>query len=452
MLRLLLPVLLLAASLARIARCADNGLALVPPRGFITWGQFRCNIRCDVDPDNCISESLIHQLADVMVSDHWVELGYTYLNLDDCWQDKHRDASGNLQADAARFPAGMNNLSSYLHERHLKFGVYTDYGTLTCMGRPGSYGFEAADARQFAAWGVDMVKMDGCYKPDNASYNAGFPLFGTSLNATGRPILFSCSWPDYLRTSGPAALASVNFTALRETCNIWRIYDDIQDDWWHVVDIAAFWAEQQGLLAPAAGPGAFNDPDMLIIGQNSLGVSQMKAQMSLWVVMAAPLFMAADLRSLSTDAKGVLQNPDVLRVADDPLGKQGLCVQNATAGLSIWRRELAGGDLAVLVLNTMPFHANKNDPDQGACYDYINNNGPHISVGVSWEVLGWDNATTRDLKVADLWASSRPCCQGPPEPPAGASYAFAAFVPFSGCRFFRVSRAAAQVVVVSRAS
>ena len=438
--------LLLAASLVWIAQCANNGLALVPPRGFITWGQFRCNVRCDVDPENCISERLVRQIADVMVSDRWVELGYSYLNLDDCWQDMKRDAAGNLQADASRFPSGMTSLASYLHERHLKFGVYTDYGTLTCMGRPGSYGFEAADATQFAAWGVDSVKMDGCYKPANASYDVGFPLFAASLNATGRPMLFSCSWPDYKRTSGPAALASVNFTALREACNIWRIYDDIQDSWWHVVDIAAFWAEQQRLLAPAAGPGGYNDPDMLIVGQNSLGVSQMKAQMSLWVMMAAPLFMAADLRSLSADAKAVLQNPDVLRVADDPLGKQGLCVQNATAGLNIWRRELADGDLAVLILNTMPFHANKNDPDQGACYDYINNNGPHLSVGVSWEVLGWDNATTRELTVRDLWASSRTCCQGPPEPPAG-TYAFAAFVPFSGCRFFRVSRApAAQVV------
>ncbi len=209
-----------------------------------------------------------------------------------------------------------------------------------------------------------------------------------------------------------------------------------------MVDIAAFWAEQQNVLAPAAGPGGWNDPDSLIIGQNSLGLSQMKAQMSLWVVMAAPLLMAADLRAISADAKAVLQNPDVLRVADDPLGKQGLCVQNATAGLNIWRRELANGDLAVLILNTMPFHANKNDPDQGSCYDYINNNGPHLSVGVSWELLGWSNATT--LRVMDLWASGRACCQGPPEPPVGA-YAFAAFVPFSGCRFFRVSRSLAVV-------
>jgi alpha-N-acetylgalactosaminidase len=152
-----------------------------------------------------------------MVSDSWVEHGYTYLNLDDCWQDMHRDAAGNLQADRSRFPSGMRDLASYLHQRQLKLGVYTDYGTLTCMGRPGSYGFEEADAKQFAAWGVDSVKMDGCYKPANASYDAGFPLFGAALNATGRPVLFSCSWPDYKRTSsGPDALATVNFTALRE--------------------------------------------------------------------------------------------------------------------------------------------------------------------------------------------------------------------------------------------
>jgi hypothetical protein len=166
----------------------------------------------------------------------------------------------------------------------------------------------------------------------------------------------------------------------------------------------------------------------------------MKLQMSLWVTLAAPLLIGADLRSLSSDAKAVLQNPDVLRVADDRLAKQGVRVDNQTAGLSIWRRELEGGELAVLLMNTLPSHANTHDPTASAAYTFINNNGPHLGMGVPWHLLGWEEAESRNLSVADLWDGSKPCCLGvPPDPPVGAS-AFAAFVPFGGCRFLRVSR------------
>ena len=324
-------------------------------------------------------------------------------------------------------------------DNFIQIGLYTDYGTETCGGYPGSYGHELADARQFASWGIDSLKMDGCSKPANASYDTGFPKMAAALNASGRPVLFSCSWPDYKRSGdGPDSLDQVNFTALRSACNIWRIYNDIQDSWWHVLDIARFWGEQQGLMAPAAGPGGFNDPDALIIGQNNLGLSGMRVQMSLWVTLAAPLLLGADLRSLSSDAKLVLQNLDVLRIADDPLAKQGLRVDNHTEGLSIWRRELHNGDLAVLILNTLPFHANTHDPSASGAYTLINNNGPHLGMGVSWELLGWESSS--NITVVDLWAGSKQCCLGvAPDPPVAAS-AFAAFVPFGGCRFFRVSR------------
>jgi hypothetical protein len=385
--------------------------------------------------------TLYAQLNDVVVP------RARYLNLDDCWQAMERDEAGNLQPDAERFPSGMKHLADYLHERKLKIGLYTDYGTKTCMGRPGSFGYEAADAKQFASWGVDSLKMDGCFKPRNASYDSGFPAMAAALNATGRPTLFSCSWPDYERAGdGPDALAHVNFTALRESCNIWRIYNDIQDSWWHVLDIARFWGEQQAVLAQAAGPGGFNDPDALIIGQRNLGVAGMQVQMSLWVTLAAPLLVGADLRSISADAKAVLQNADVLRIADDPLAKQGLRVDNRTEGLSIWRRELSNGDLAVLILNTLPFHANIHDPSAVNAYTLINGNGPHLGMGVSWDLLGWTKAQSPRLTVTDLWDGSKACCQGvAPDPPLGPS-ALAAFVPFGGCRFLRVSRAGSSVV------
>ena len=144
----------------------------------------------------------------------------------------------------------MAALADYVHAKGLRLGIYSDYGTKTCGGYPGSLGHEAADAATFAKWKIDMLKVDGCNKPANASYNAGFELMGRALNATGRPILFSCSWPDYIR--GGSVEANVDFKALRQTCNIWRIYNDIQDNWWHVLDIADWWGDHQGVLAPAA--------------------------------------------------------------------------------------------------------------------------------------------------------------------------------------------------------
>ena len=151
----LVLLLALGAGLFSPAGAADNGLAQVPPRGWLGWTQFRCQIRCDFDSANCIHERLFMQIADVMVSEGWRDAGYTYLNLDDCWQDMERDASDDLQPDPDRFPSGMKHLADYLHTRQLKLGVYTDYGTKTCMGRPGSYGHLAQDAAQFAKWGVD---------------------------------------------------------------------------------------------------------------------------------------------------------------------------------------------------------------------------------------------------------------------------------------------------------
>ena len=130
------------------SHAADNGLALVPPRGWLGWTTFRCQVRCDFDPENCIREELFRQTADAMATEGWVEAGYTYLNLDDCWQAMDRDGAGDLQPDPDRFPSGMKHLADYLHARGLSLGLYTDYGTTTCMGRPGSYGHEVADAKQ----------------------------------------------------------------------------------------------------------------------------------------------------------------------------------------------------------------------------------------------------------------------------------------------------------------
>ncbi|ESN90211.1 hypothetical protein HELRODRAFT_182708 [Helobdella robusta] len=141
----------------------DNGLTRTPPMGWLSWERFRCNVDCKNDPNNCISEKLFMDMADKMASGGYKKAGYEYVIIDDCWSEKKRDQNGRLQADKNRFPSGIKKLADYIHSKGLKFGIYGDFGTLTCGGYPGSIYYLEADANTFAEWGVDYFKMDGCY-------------------------------------------------------------------------------------------------------------------------------------------------------------------------------------------------------------------------------------------------------------------------------------------------
>lgn len=349
---LVVPVVLLLAS---CVLTLDNGLMRTPPMGWLAWERFRCNIDCNADPKNCISERLFMDMADRLAEDGWKELGYQYVNIDDCWAAKQRDSQGQLVADPFRFPSGIKALAQYVHSKGLKLGIYGDLGTFTCGGYPGTtLDMIDTDARTFASWGVDMLKLDGCYS--NSSEKAmGYPLMSRALNATGRPIAFSCSWPAYEGGLPPR----VNYTLLGEICNLWRNYDDISDSWESVRGIINWYGAHQDMLQPAAGPGRWNDPDMLIIGNFGLSHEQSKSQMALWAILAAPLFMSNDLRTISRPDMYILQNKLLIRISQDPLAIQGRMLLQGKNGIQVWMRPLSSSTMAIAFFSQrtdMPYH------------------------------------------------------------------------------------------------
>ncbi|XP_071552875.1 LOW QUALITY PROTEIN: alpha-N-acetylgalactosaminidase-like [Panulirus ornatus] len=323
---------LMTMMVAGVVQGLDNGLALTPPMGWLAWERFRCNVDCVNDPQNCISESLFMVMADLMVSEGYRDLGYDIVSLDDCWLDHERDDEGKLQPDPTRFPSGIASLANYMHDRKLRFGIYEDYGSHTCAGYPGILGHLETDARTFADWGVDYVKLDGC-NADPADMDEGYPAFGYHLNKTGRPMMYSCSWPDYQALTG----MTPNYTAIINTCNLWRNYNDIQDSWASVTAIIDHYGDKQDFMVPHAGPGHWNDPDMLIVGNFGLSYEQSKTQMAIWAILSAPLIMSVDLRTIRPEYKAILQNRDIIAVNQDPLGIQGKRIYKEN-GIEIWSK------------------------------------------------------------------------------------------------------------------
>jgi len=295
----------------------DNGLALTPPMGWMSWERFRCNTDCENDPEFCIGEKLFKEMGDMLVVGGYDVVGYNTIIIDDCWLDHKRDADGKLQPDSTRFPGGIGGVSSYLHKLGLKFGLYEDYGNYTCGGYPGILGHLELDAQTFADWEVDYVKLDGCYsKPSDME--TGYPQFGDYLNKTGRPMVYSCSWPAYQIGHNP------NYPAIVEHCNLWRNFDDISDSWDSVLSIVDYYGEDKDGFGPRAGPGNWNDPDMLIIGNYGLSLSQSWAQMGMWCMLASPLIMSADLRTIRPEFKEILQHRELIKLNQDPLGMQAI--------------------------------------------------------------------------------------------------------------------------------
>lgn len=248
--------------------------------------------------------------ADLMNSSGLVAAGYRYLVLDDCWEAMERDAAGSLVANNVTFPSGIAALADYVHERGLLFGLYTDAGMLTCEGRPGSYGFEAADMAQFAAWGVDYVKIDWCHMPANIDPAARLAAFRDGVARTGRPMVVSAC----VSGARPPALW------VQPYANLWRTTTDIKPDMEHILknlDGTDRWAQ-------FAGPGAWNDPDMLVAGLGNLTFPQTRAHFALWAAMKAPLMLALPDAQMTPQGDpellALLTNPELLAINQDPAG------------------------------------------------------------------------------------------------------------------------------------
>ena len=300
-------------------------VSLVPPMGWNSWNHFACDV----------SDSLIRGTADAMVSSGMRDAGYRYVVIDDCWQVA-RAADGTIIADSTRFPQGIKSLADYVHSKGLLFGIYTDAGTKTCQGRPGSLGHEQQDARAYAAWGVDYVKEDWC-NATGLDARTQYAKFRDALRRTGRPIVLSiCEWGSNQPWDWAPAIG-----------NLWRTTDDIADSWGSMLGNL----DQSAQHATVAGPGHWNDPDMLEVGNGGMTDGEYRAHFSMWAMLAAPLIAGNDLRTMPDSTKAILTNAEVIAVDQDSLGKEGILVWTDGPELQVWARPLANGDRAVALLN-----------------------------------------------------------------------------------------------------
>ncbi len=275
----------------------NNGLGRTPQMGWNSWNKFGCNI----------SEQLIRNTIDELNSSGLIEAGYKYINLDDCWQ-KSRDENGTIVPDYDAFPNGIKPLVDYAHSKGLLFGLYSDAGNFTCEHRPGSLGYEENDAKTYAEWGVDYLKYDNCYN-ENISSLDRYPKMRDALNKTGRPIFYSiCQW-------GEEEVSKWG----KDVGNSWRTTLDITDDWNEMLKII----DINDQSYKYAGPGGWNDPDMLEVGNGGMTTTEYKTHFSLWAISKAPLLIGCDITNMSQEIKDILTNPEVIAVNQDPLGEQG---------------------------------------------------------------------------------------------------------------------------------
>jgi alpha-galactosidase len=361
------------------ASALGNSVARTPPMGWNDWNSFGCNV----------NETLIKQMADTIVSSGMSALGYKYVVVDDCWFNPTRDSAGNLQGNPSRFPAGMKALGDYLHGKGLKFGIYESPTDRTCAqyfgaysGATGSQGHETADARQFAAWGVDYLKYDWCSSAGTINDQvAAFARMRDALAATGRPIVFSINPNSAHAITGP----SRNWG---DVANMWRTTEDITTRWdtgnansypmgpRNIVEVNA-------PLAAYAAPGRFNDPDMLEVGNGGMTDTEMRTHFAMWAMMAAPLIAGNDLRSATAATLAILRNSALIAIDQDSLGVAGVQILNDGTRRVLAKR-LANGDVAVALFN------------QGSATTTVATTAAAVrKAGSSFSLLNvWTNAVT----------------------------------------------------------
>jgi alpha-galactosidase len=316
-------IIAVTLSLSTTAQKFDQ-LAKTPPMGWNSWNKFQCDVR----------ESLIMGIADAMVSSGMKDAGYEYVVIDDCWQVA-RDEDGEIVVDQERFPHGMKFLADYIHSKGLKFGIYSCAGTMTCARRPGGRGHEYQDARTYARWGVDYLKYDWC-NTSTQDAPASYATMRDALFAAGRPIVFSlCEWGSHKPWEWAGNVG-----------HLWRTTGDIGDSWNSMINIFS----QQKDLARYAGPGKWNDPDMLEVGNGGMTTEEYKTHFSLWCMLAAPLLAGNDLQNMTPETKSVLLNKEIIALDQDSLGRQATCYRD-NVDYQIWLKALSNNEKAICLLN-----------------------------------------------------------------------------------------------------
>ncbi|MGJ3237745.1 MAG: glycoside hydrolase family 27 protein [Anaerolineae bacterium] len=346
-------------------------LAQTPPMGWNSWNVFGEHITADI----------VAGIADTFVDSGLADVGYQYIVIDDFWQAEAR-VNGRLAWDVNKFPDGIRLLVDYVHSKGLKFGIYSCAGSHTCGGRPASYGYEAIDAQTFAEWDVDFLKYDYCYVPPSVDPIALYQRMGQALRATGHPILYSiCEWGRNQPWQWAPSIGG----------HMWRTTGDIDDDWESIVEIGF---NRQKTLAPYAGIGRWNDPDMLVVGMYGKGNPQVaqggctdteyRTHFSLWCLLASPLMIGCDVRDMSPATETILLNTDAIAINQDSLGRQGRYLGNMIHSeevAEVWAKPLADGAVAVGLFNL-------GESDQRR-------------VTVAWESLGID--PHQPCTVFDVW-------------------------------------------------
>jgi alpha-galactosidase len=338
-------------------------LGATPPMGWNSWNTFGCNN---------LNETLIKGIADIFVSSGMKDVGYQYVNLDDCWMDG-RDSAGKLRWNTTKFPSGIPALADYIHGKGLKIGIYEVPGDRTCANIYGGYsqgagslGHETSDAQSFASWGIDYLKYDKC-----TAALSGFAVMRDALRATGRPIFYSINPGD--GTGCPPNSCSIN---LLQIANMWRIGFDINGSWSSMIGLV----DQDANLYSYAGPGHWNDPDMMEVG-NGLTDTEGRTHFSMWAILAAPLIAGNDLRSMSAATKTTLTNAEVIAVDQDAMGVQGRKVATPATNLEVWSKTLSGTNTRAVAL--------------------LNRGTAAASITVQWSALG---IPTGAATVRDLWS------------------------------------------------
>jgi len=351
----------------------SEGLALTPQMGWNSWNKFACNI----------DEKLIRDTADAMVKIGLKDAGYQYINIDDCWHGA-RDADGNMHPDPQRFPSGMKALSDYVHARGLKLGIYSDVGDTTCGHRPGSRGHEYQDARTYAAWGIDYIKYDWC-DSKGLSAQGAYKTISDAIRASNRPMLLSiCEWGE----NKPWEWAAEIGHSWRTTGDIYPCWDcEMNHGSWSALGIMRILDKQAG-LRKYAGPGHWNDMDMLEVGMG-MTEDEDRAHFSLWAMMNSPLILGNDLRAMPESVRKIIGRREVIAINQDPLGIQALRFYNQ-GQVELWVKPMANEEWAFMILN-------RGEAPLNYRYDWKQH---HISDDLSKRELDLKKATYR---WTDAW-------------------------------------------------
>jgi alpha-galactosidase len=353
-----------------------EGLALTPPMGWNSWNTFQTNI----------NEELVKQTADLMVSSGMKDAGYTYIVLDDGWMAMERDSvTGNLVADPKKFPHGMKAVADYVHSKGLKFGLYNCAGTKTCQSYPGTRGYEYQDARLYASFDIDYLKFDWC-NTKGINAKEAYTTMSMALKKAGRPMIFSvCEWG----VNKPWEWAPQVGQLWRTTDDIYQVFDAMHNyGTWSAFGVMKILDLQDG-LRKYAGPGHWNDPDMLEVG-NGMSINEDRAHFSMWCMLAAPLMAGNDFRKMSKEALDIMTNIEAISIDQDALGIQGFRYSRKDS-LEVWFKPLQNNNWAVCFLNRA---ANAKEIKFNWKNEIISDSLSNMQL----------NAKTNIYKIHDVWS------------------------------------------------